>query len=140
MELRLGIKNSGYYGLSIVSDENRALKKHDFWYAKERRNRSLRVENRFSHLVFDIPLRCLSPNIRRYAGLKKFDITDETDYTIINAFDQLTDFLEGSDIENAERKHALKQVNNGEWETFVKSHSSKFGSVLSSGYHWGRHT
>jgi type I restriction-modification system DNA methylase subunit len=120
-----GIKRLGYYGLSVVSNENRALKKHDFWYVKERTKRRLKVENRFSHLTFDIPLACLSPNIRRYAGLKSFNITDETDYVVVKPFDELNEFLKASDIETAERREALRKIKNGEWKTFVEDHSSK---------------
>jgi hypothetical protein len=120
-----GIERFGYYGLSVISDESRALKKHDFWYVEDKTKRKLRVKNRFSHLVFDIPLSCLSPNIRRYAGLTKFNITDETDYVVVETFDKLTEFLKASEIETTERKEALRQVKSGEWRKFVKNHSSK---------------
>lgn len=120
-----GIERLGYYGLSIVSEEERALKKHDFWYVKQRTRMKLMIENRFSHLVFDIPENCVAPNIRRYAGLRNFDISNETDYVIIRPFDRLKEFLDSSDIKIKERNSALRHVKDGQWEQFVKDHSSK---------------
>jgi type I restriction-modification system DNA methylase subunit len=120
-----GIENQGYYGLSVVSAEDRALKKHDFWYVKQKTRQGLLVENRFSHLVFDIPRNCFAPNIRRYAGLEHFDITGKTDYVIIKPFGKFKEFLNASDIKIDERKQALKNVQNGRWEEFVREHSSK---------------
>lgn len=119
-----GIKKFGYYGLSIVSKESRALKKHDFWFVKEKTKRKLVVENRFSHVTFGIPIKCIAPNIRRYAGLEHFDISNETDYVITKPFNGLQHFLKASDIEMDERKEAAKLVKNGEWEQFVENHSS----------------
>jgi len=120
-----GIERLGYYGLSIVSKEERALKKHDFWYVKQKTPKTLEVENRFSHLIFEIPRNCVTPNIRRYAGLQRFDVSGETDYVIIKPFDRLEDFLNASDIKIEERKEALRNVENGKWEQFVRGHSSK---------------
>ena len=124
-----GIKRLGYYGLSVVSKESRALKKHDFWFKKKKAKRKLIVENRFSHVTFDVPIKCVTPNIRRYAGLEHFDISDETDYVIIRPFDKLENFLEASNIEMDERKEAAKLVKNGKWEQFVESHSSKLALI-----------
>lgn len=120
-----GIENQGYYGLSVVSAEDRALKKHDFWYVKQKTGQELLVENRFSHLIFEIPRKCFAPNIRRYAGLEHFDITGTTDYVIIKTFGKFKEFLNASDIKTDERKQALKNVQNGRWEEFVREHSSK---------------
>ena len=120
-----GIERLGYYGLSIVSEEERALKKHDFWYVKQKTQRKLEIENRFSHIVFNIPVNCVAPNIRRYAGLKHFDISNQTDYVIIRPFDRLKELLKASDITLEERDEALRNVQNGHWEQFVKDHSSK---------------
>ncbi len=119
-----GIERLGYYGLSIVSKENRALKKHDFWFVEQKNKNKVWVKNRFSHLTFEIPENCLAPNIRRYAGLLNFDISDATDYTLIKPFDKLDEFLNASDIKEEERKQALKNIRNGQWEQFVKEHSS----------------
>jgi len=124
-----GIKRFGYYGLSIVSKESRALKKHDFWFVKEKTKRKLVVENRFSHVTFSIPIESVAPNIRRYAGLREFDISAETDYIVLKPFDELKQFLQASDIEVDERKEAAKLVKNGEWEKFVNSHSSKLALI-----------
>lgn len=120
-----GIERLGYYGLAMVSNENRALKKHDFWYVKDRTKQELIIENRFSHLVFDLPLRCIYPNIRRQSGLSKFDISGETDYVLVSAFDKLSEFVDASQIDTSERNEALKRVRSGLWEDFVRKHSSK---------------
>jgi type I restriction-modification system DNA methylase subunit len=120
-----GIERLGYYGLSIVSEEERALKKHDFWYVKQKAQKKLKIENRFSHLIFDIPENCVVPNIRRYAGLRNFDISRETDYVVIRPFDRLKEFLNASDIKIEERNGALRHVRDGQWEQFVRDHSSK---------------
>lgn len=120
-----GIERLGYYGLSIVSSESRALKKHDFWFAKRKTKRQLVVENRFSHLIFTLPLSCLAPNIRRYAGLRQFDISNETDYVIVKPFNELEEFLKASDIKEKERNKALTQIKKGYWKEFVQDHSSK---------------
>jgi len=124
-----GIKRFGYYGLSLVSKESRALKKHDFWFVKRKTKRKLIVENRFSHLTFGIPIRCVAPNIRRYAGLEHFDINNETDYVIIKPFDELEHFIQSSNIEMNERREAVRVVKNGEWELFVENHSSKLALI-----------
>jgi len=120
-----GIERLGYYGLSIVSEEGRALKKHDFWFVKQKTKRKLEVENRFSHLVFEIPTGCMAANIRRYAGLRHFNITDGTDYVLVKPFDKLEEFLDASDLKTEERSEALKHLRDGQWEQFVSHHSSK---------------
>jgi len=124
-----GIEKRGYYGLSVVNKESRALKKHDFWFIKEKSKRNLVAENRFSHISFDIPIGCTTPNIRRYAGLEHFDITNETDYVITKPFSKLEDFLEASDIKINERNEAAKLVRSGEWEEFADKHSSKLALI-----------
>jgi len=124
-----GIESRGYYGLSVVNKESRALKKHDFWFIKEKSKRKIIAENRFSHISFDIPVECITPNIRRYGGLEYFDITNETDYIITKPFSKLEDFLEASDIKINERKEATKLVRNGEWEEFADKHSSKVALI-----------
>ena len=124
-----GIKKFGYYGLSVVSKESRALKKHDFWFVKEKPKRKFVVENRFSHVTFNIPIRCIAPSIRRYAGLEHFDISNDTDYVITKPFKELQHFLQASDIEMDERKEATKLVKNGEWGQFVENHSSKLALI-----------
>lgn len=124
-----GIKRLGYYGLSVINGESRAIKKHDFWVIKEKSKRKIVAENRFSHISFDIPFVRVSPNIRRYAGLEHFDISNETDYVITKQFNKLDNFLEASEIEINERKEATNIVRSGEWEEFVEKHSAKVALI-----------
>jgi type I restriction-modification system DNA methylase subunit len=124
-----GLKRLGYYGLSVVSKESRALKKHDFWFVKEKTKRKIVVENRFSHVTFAVPLSCVAPNIRRYSGLEHFDIANETDYVIIKPFSELDNLVQASDIEIDERKEAIRLVKNGEWKQFVENHSSNVALI-----------
>jgi len=119
-----GIKRFGYYGLAVVNKQSRALKKHDFWFIASRTKHHAVVENRFSHVTIQIPWASLEPNIRRYAGLDFFDISGATDYVVSKPFPRLEDMLEASDLPSDERKQALRLVRNGEWEQFVKDHSS----------------
>lgn len=124
-----GIKNFGYYALSVTKEESRALKKHDFWFVRERAKRKIVIENRFSRITFGIPVACVAPNIRRYAGLEHFDISDETDYVITKPFDAFERFLQASDIETNEREEATKVLKNGEWKQFVENHSAKLAFI-----------
>jgi len=135
-----GIESQGYYGLSVVSAEDRALKKHDFWFVKQKTGQELSVENRFSHLVFEVPKNCVAPNIRRYAGLEHFEISGETDYVVIKPFSKFEEFLNAGNITNEERKQALKNVQSGRWEEFARDHSSKLAlfyrvDITGSGTH-----
>jgi hypothetical protein len=124
-----GIKKYGYYGLSIIRDEERALKKHDIWILKEKRKNAITVENRFSKIRHNIPIESVFPNIRRYAGLKKMNISDSTDYLIFKPFKGIRDFLKDSEISEEERAEALTRVGNGFWYKLVKENSSKVAMI-----------
>jgi hypothetical protein len=119
-----GIERLGYYGLSIVKDESRALKKHDFWFVKEKTKRKLEAENRFSHVVLNIPIDSIAPSIRRYTGLTRFDISGETDYVVKKSFSDVNNLLEASAIKPEQREEAFNLLKTEKWKQFVEDHSS----------------
>lgn len=119
-----GIERLGYYGLSIVKDESRALKKHDFWFVKEKTKSKLEAENRFSHVVLTVPIDSIAPNIRRYTGLRCFDISGETDYVVKKSFSDVNNLLKASEIKPEQREEAFNLLKTGKWKQFVEDHSS----------------
>jgi hypothetical protein len=124
-----GIERFGYYGLSLINGEERALKKHDFWVIKAKTTSDITVENRFSGVTFKIPLSSVTSNIRRYAGLKCMDISACSDYVITKPFDGLKLLLQNSEIREEERQNALSNVRKGVWEEIVERNSGKVAMI-----------
>ena len=87
------------------------------------------IENRFSHMTFQIRRNLLAPNIRRYSGLTTFNITNRTDYVIIKPFEKLQPLLAASFMTAKEKQKALRGVESGDWEDFVKDHSSNIALI-----------
>jgi hypothetical protein len=105
------------------------LKKHDLWLIREVTKSDIKVENRFTGVTFKIPLSSVTPNIRRYAGLKCMDISNCSDYVIAKPFDDLKLLLQNSEIKEEERQNALSNVKKGEWEEIVERNSGRVAMI-----------
>ncbi len=119
-----GIGELGFYGLSFLNKEKRALRKHDYWYITEKRANSIKIENRVSHITLDIPKKCIRPSIRRYTGLASFNISNQTDFVVSDKFEGIRDLLDKGFETAKKKKKALGLLAKGAWSSLIEDNSA----------------
>lgn len=96
-------------GLTI-SRPYRAIKKNDEWIIAEERGNYIIARNRFTEKEIKIPLNKVMRALRRVSLTDRIDITDSSDYVLIDSFKEEKDYFENS----------LSAVKPEKWETWQK--------------------
>jgi len=121
-----GVENMGYYCLSVLGSEEKALKEHDVWVQEEDTETLLKVRHRFNGSTFKIPKNCVVRQFRRFPGQDKTKLHSPYDYVVIRKFDGLEKFVMASGLADKNILDAIKSgIREGEWEKFVTKNSSK---------------
>jgi len=105
--------------LTLLTDESMAIKKSDVWIVTETHEKSLSVKHRFLDKEITVPLNTVYRALRRVAGIKRIDITDNLDYVISKKFPKLSEFLETA-IGKADTRFITK------WEKYVNERLGNF--------------
>lgn len=96
-------------GLTI-SRPDRAIKRNDEWVIDEERSDQIIARNRFTEKKIKIPLNTVKRALRRVSLIDRIDVTDSSDYVLIDSFREEEDYF----------KHSLSAVRPEKWETWQK--------------------
>lgn len=107
-----------------ITKRARAIKKSDEWVITEVKNMDVIAENRFSHMRLEIPLKSLSPALRRVSQVLKMDITGDTDFVIKRDFPRIDEYFRRS-ITDYRPPQDLWDT----WEKYVEERRSKLAVV-----------
>lgn len=124
-----GVEKRGYYYLSIISTEEKALKEHDVWVLEDETENILKVKQRFSGQIFKIPKSCVVRQFRRFPGQSKIILESPFDYIIVRKFDNMDQFLMSYPATDKQIiENIKKNIRGGDWEKYViKNSSNTFG-------------
>ncbi len=120
----LRIKGGAHYGfsaLSVVGNEDRAMKKTDVLIFHGRENNSLLVRDRRTEEIRKIPLHVIYPQIRRFSGLHCIDASKLNDYVIRNSFSGLRELF---DLVYTKPKTQIFLTRSNEWTKKVDKGSA----------------
>jgi type I restriction-modification system DNA methylase subunit len=124
-----GVERLGYYSLSILAGEEKALKEHDVWVVDEDADNFLKVRQRFNGQTFKIPRNCVVRQFRRFPGQTKILLKKPYDYVVIRKFEDFDNFLLASSLaDKVNISEIKKNIRDGEWEKFVIKNSSNLFS------------
>jgi hypothetical protein len=98
----------------FISQESRAIKKHDLWVVKRADKDIVTATHRVLGREIAIPTKALLPGFRRPSGTGTMEISDILDYMIGDNFPKLNELIE----EKEKASKILKNVK--EWEKLVK--------------------
>ena len=84
--------------MTILYNEERAVKNRDIWIRKEQVGDQLVAEDRFTRERVRIPETSIKPALRRVATINKLDISSVLDKIIVDRFHDLKEFLAASDV------------------------------------------
>jgi len=96
----------------FISQEGRAIKKHDLWVVKEEDKNIVTAKHRFLDEEVTIPKKALLPGFRRPSGTGTMDISDSLDYMVKSKFPKIDKLID----EKASK--ILKNVK--QWNKLVK--------------------
>ncbi|MCX6800616.1 MAG: N-6 DNA methylase [Candidatus Diapherotrites archaeon] len=119
-----GLNIYNYSALTILNDEKRALKKTDFWLAKEKTREFVTVLNKINGNKFKIPTKALAKQFRRFSTINTINIDKKTDYLVKDDFQGFEVFLENGFVKRSEIKKTAKAIEFGEFNTFIQRNSS----------------
>jgi len=107
-----GISPVSAYTTILISDTERAFKKHDQWIVARIIDEQVLAENRFTHETIKIPRASLIHALRRLSGVKTLDVSATLDLMVIEPFEGCNTLFEGqTDVEGSLRL----------WSRYVKS-------------------
>lgn len=110
-----------YRPLSILNEKERALKSSDLWIEAAVTKQNLIAQNRLTSKTVEIPLDCLVPSLRRHSGVGYLDITENSDFLVMDAFPHMDEFF---DHKKTKEKFEDNVVT---WKEYVKR---RVGRVL----------
>jgi len=85
------------YDIFVVSDDARAIKSKDAWVVRSTSKKTITVENRFTRVVLDIPLKSTRFGLRRLSRVDTMNITNKLDYLVVKDFDESNLFFSQKD-------------------------------------------
>jgi len=98
----------------FISQESRAIKKHDLWVVEKEDKNLVTAKHRFLGEKVTIPKKALLPGFRRPSGTGIIDISDSLDYMIKSKFPKLSKLIE----EREKSSEFLRNVR--QWQKLVK--------------------
>lgn len=105
-----------------ICHPDRAIKKFDEWIMNMVTERALLAKNRFTQAEIEIPLSAVRRALRRVAQIRKIDITNMTDYVIVDNFEQARQYFRQS----IQRVHPPRW---SDWREYVEQRMSKLAVV-----------
>lgn len=126
----LRIKGGAHYGssaLSISASEKRMKKKVDVLVYLDSDERELKVMNRFTKEVINVPRSHVTGQVRRFSDIDHMNITKDNEFIICSHYNRLLNLLESiyPEIEAKEFEKRIKR----EWTKKVKHGISNFTFV-----------
>jgi type I restriction-modification system DNA methylase subunit len=119
----LRIKGGAYYGssaLSISASEKRMKKKVDVLVYLDSNEKELRVLNRFTKQVTDVPISHVTGQVRRFSEIDHMNITEDHEYIISSHYTKLINLLESiysksdaNEFEKRIKREWSKKINHG---------------------------
>jgi hypothetical protein len=124
--------------LTILADEDKAIKKSDVWVVKKVLGNSLIVKHRYLNKEFAITANSLSRALRRVSGIRRIDVTNSLDYVVSKKFNGLSEFLKmatgNSDTSFIEKWRKYVEERLGNFATVRRMDISASGSCVLAFY------
>ncbi len=121
-----GVEKMGYYCLSILSSEDKALKEHDVWVVDDDTETLLKVRHRFNGSTFKVPKNCVVRQFRRFPGKAKTRLQAPYDYVVVRKFEDMEKFIMASGLADKATLNTIRNsIREGDWEKFVIKNSSR---------------
>jgi hypothetical protein len=103
-----------YRHLSILHAEERAFKSSDLWIQEKISKGTLSAKNRLTSRIVNIPLKSLSPSLRRHSGVDYLNITEKSDFIITDNFASSDEFFEDKKLKQR------FEISRQSWKEYLK--------------------
>lgn len=108
-----GIGSAGYGVMdthpetSLNNPDAHKFGDRDVWVTNKEKEDSVIAEHRHTGMNFEIPREDLVPNLRRYSGMDKVDLTGIPEYTLVNDnYDRVDEFMQLTEKDEIHKKYS----------------------------------